>query len=210
VRRLLWLVLLLGIACGKESSIVPIVSLAPGATPTATVPATIAPTEAPTPSPTASATPSLTPTVQPTATPTVVPPTPTPVPTHTPTPKSSPPQAYLRAASGEIRGDVTHFNWTDGSQRRTFEDPSPDPATSISVTRGEILKIFFTRSDAPSDAGARYRTDPAANAKTTAVPIDKKNPATVTANFPTGTVWLDVFTYWPEGDVEHTFKLIVR
>ncbi len=214
VRRLAWIVLFLAVGCGKEASIVPVVSLAPGATPQATTgtpppvvvatapPATSTPSASPTPSP--SATPK--PTVKPTPTPS---PTPTPFPSHPPTPKTAPPDAYMRGTNGELKGEITHFNWDTGSGRKVYDDASPDPIPSLTVKRGEVLQISFTRTDTETNSGARYRTDPSASAKATATPIDKKNPATLVANFPTGTVWVDVFTYWPEGDVEHTFKLHV-
>jgi len=212
MRRFVPLVVVLGfvaIACGKESSIVPIVSVPPS--PTAEV--TYQPSTTPTPIPTPTALVTATPTAKPTAVPTAVP-TPTPA-THTPTthadtPTNEPPDAYLRGNGLELKGQATSFNWqTSPSKRTTYTDQTPDPTDSINVTKGEVLKISFTRSDSPHDAGARYRTDPSLGAKTTAVPIDKANPATIQANFPSGTVWVDVFTYWPQGDVEHTFKLHV-
>jgi len=191
------------LACGREGSIVPVVSLPPTASPSET------PTEAPTftpevtvsasPSPTASAAPT------PTGTPIV-----TPAPSHAATPKTAPPDSYLTASAGQIKGDLTMYNWQEPSGRKTFTDQPPDPATSFTVTRGEKLTISFTRSDSMSDDGARYRTNASFNAHTTAVPMTKHNPATIVANFPVGTIWLDVFTYWAEGDAEHTYKLNVH
>jgi hypothetical protein len=220
VRRVLWLGLLLFVACGKEGSIVPVVQIAPSPTAQVTFephspPPTVAPTIAPAPT-VVLATPKPTP--RPTPKPTPLP-TPTPAPaagvhpptSHAATPKNAPPDAYLRAAVGEIKGDITHYNWKTDAQghRSLYDDSTPDPAGEITIKKGETLKISFTRTDTETNAGARYRTSPAANAKATAIYMDKKNPATITANFPIGTVWLDVFTYWPEGDVEHTFKLKV-
>src|SRR5438445_6954416 len=177
------------LACGREGSIVPVVSLPPTASPTETP--TVSPTETPTSTPevtviagptaTAAASPA------PTGTPIV-----TPAPSHAATPKTAPPDSYLTASAGQIKGDLTMYNWNEPSGRKTFTDQTPDPATSINVTRGETVTISFTRSDSMSDDGARYRTNASFNAHPTAVPVTKHNPATIVANFPVGTIWLDV------------------
>lgn len=213
MKRFVPLFFVLAIACGKEASVVPIVSIGPSptaqvtyepyTTPTPTVPPLITPTPTPVPTTLAAATP------QATAAPTPVPTTHEAT-THANTPTNAPPDAYLTYNGRELKGEATSYNWqTSSSKRSTYTDQTPDPSDSMDVPQGAILKISFTRNGAPNDDGARYRTDPSLTAKSTAIPIDKANPATIQANFPTGTVWVDVFTYWPEGDAEHTFKLHV-
>ena len=121
MRRFVPLVVVLAfvaIACGKESSIVPIVSVPPS--PTAEV--TYEPYTAPTPTVTATPLITATPTPKPTAVPTPVP-TPTPathIPTtHANTPTNQPPDAYLRGNGQELKGEATNFNWQTSPGKRT-------------------------------------------------------------------------------------------
>jgi hypothetical protein len=209
-------------ACGREGSVVPIVSIGPSptaavtyepyTTPSPSAEATAEPTAAPT-APTDTTAPTASPaaTTAPTAAPTAAPATHTPT-THPDTPTNKPPDAYLKHAGQELKGEVTSYNWqTSSSHRTAFTDNTPDPSDSITIDRSGQLTISFTRGDSPNNnTGARYRTDPSKNAQTHAIVIANGNPAFIrAADLPTGTVWLDVFTYWPQGDVEHTFKLNV-
>src|SRR5437763_1871744 len=112
MKRFVALLFLFAIACGKEASVMPIVSVGPS--PTAQV--TYEPYTTPTP------------TVPPLITPTAAPassPTPTPVPiatstpasttraatTHADTPTNAPPDAYLRYQGNELKGEATAYNW---------------------------------------------------------------------------------------------------
>ncbi len=211
-----FLFLLVGVACGKESSIVPIVSEGPTFTPSATAQVTIEPFVTPTPTeaPLETPTPTPEPTSAATTGPTTEPATPTPsahvFATHPNTATDQPPDAYLHSTTQELKGLATEFNWqTSASKRTYYQDNTPDPSDTIGVTRGANLSIAYTRSDQPSHVFASYRIGPDASASSTPIAVSQTNPAEIQATFPTGTVWVDIHTYWSQGDVVHTFKLNV-
>jgi hypothetical protein len=209
---------LVAIACGKEASLVPVITSGPTfapTTPTPTAVVTFEPFVTPTPTEEPLITPTPTPVPLTTPAPTHTPkPKPTEGPNsfmnHTPTPGFQPPDAYLRTSSQELKGLITEYNWqTSPTKRSYYEDPTPDPSDSIGVSSDSNLKILFARTGQPSRVFARYRTSADANANSTAVPVTQQNPAIVQGPFPSGTIWLDVFSNWPQGDVEHTYKLNV-
>jgi hypothetical protein len=211
MKRFVPLLFLLAIACGKEASIVPIVSVPPTSSPTPSPTAVVTYEPFTTPAPTEQ--PLITPTPVPTAAPTASA-TSTPgsgsFPTHTPTPTGQPPDAYMRGKpGGEIKGLIVYCTWSGYKSCPTDPNKNADPSDSISVKKGEFLGVLFTHSGKPNPIGARYRTDPSWSSKSTAIPIKDGNPAVIQANFPSGTVWVDVFSYWGKDEVDYTFKLSV-
>jgi hypothetical protein len=203
------------IACGKEASIVPVVSVAtPSATPESTAQVTYEPfvTASPTVQPLITPTPTPAPLASPTTTPAAATTPPSTVfPSHTPTPDNQPPDAYMRGhVPNETKGLITYYDWPTGSNGKftSYKNPSVNPSNSMSVTKGQILGIKFTRNGKPSNIFAGYRTTPD-RTNDTPIPITDENPAIIQANFPSGTVWVDVETFWGQAEVDYAFKLNV-
>jgi len=204
---------LIAIACGKEASIVPVISLATS-TPQPTAQVTFTPYTPPTSAPTATPVVTASPTPAPVPTATNAPaatPTQTGFPTHTPTPGGQPPDAYMRhSPSTELKGLIIYYDWPNSSGKRvSYTNQTADPTSSIAVNKGQYLSVLLTKNATPDTVAARYRTDPNRNAPAKPVAITHANPAIVQANFPSGTVWVDVFTYWGDNEVDYTFKLDV-
>jgi len=206
---------LAAIACGKETSIVPVISTLASPTPQPTAEVTFAPVTTPTPTTAPVVTPSPTPAPVPTATAAPVATT-TPAasgfPTHTPTPSGQPPDAYMRKQpSTELKGMITYYDWPNSSGKQVaYTNQSADPTSSIAVKKGTSLQIYFTHDGKPdSNIGADYRTAPSRQSHQTPIPITDDNPATIQANFPSGTIWVDVYTYWGPNEVDYAFKLDV-
>jgi hypothetical protein len=132
-------------------------------------------------------------------------------PSHTPTPDNQPPDAYIRGhAPVEAKGLITYYDWPTGPNGTftAYKNPSVDPDDPMSVAKGQFLGIKFTRDGKPSKIFAGYRTT-SGRTNDTPIPITDANPAIIQANFPSGTVWVDVETFWGQAEVDYAFKLNV-
>ena len=129
-------------------------------------------------------------------------------------PDVRPPDAYLSSSSGEARGEVQMFCWSepDGSGGTIgvcgdrFDDIDPDQ--SLVVGQGELLTLRFDPPFRPTSVRvSRVERSTGPPIQTFEIPAD--NPTQFRADFPPGTHILRVFTRWPQGDAIYVFEVTV-
>lgn len=172
---------------------------------------TAAPTATQAPAPTAEPTPEPTPlaTAQPIVT--QEPPATEPAETPRPTPIGSP-RATLASETDEVEGARGTYCWTpDDREAGTCVDALPvDPDEVLEVRRGETLTLAFDHPHAPKSIRMHRYDTPFEDDAVEEVEVPDENPARFTADFPEGTSWLSVATFWEEGDAYYSFEVEVR
>lgn len=200
LRSLACAALILTAACGSGGT------EATGALTAVTEPpptATPAPTRTPTAEPTPLATAQPVATADPAAT--KAPATPRPTPVRSPT-------ATLASEAGEVEGVRGSYCWTpDDHQAGTCADAIPtDPDEALVVRQGETLTLAFDHPHGPKSVRIHRYEDPFEGDAVEEVDVPDENPARFTTDFPKGTFWLTVSSFWDEGDAYYYFEVDVR
>lgn len=129
-------------------------------------------------------------------------------------PDIRPPDAYLSSSSGEVKGEVQGFCWsepdgmggTSGACGDRFDDI--DPAQSLVVRPGELLTLRFDPPLRPTSVTvSRVERSTGPPLQTLDVPAD--NPTSFRADFSPGTHILRVSARWPQGGATYVFKVTV-
>ena len=125
-----------------------------------------------------------------------------------------PPDAFLSSSSGEVRGDIQFYCWTETQPSGEFigicgDNFNPiDPPQSLVVHQGEVVTLRFDRPIRPNSIRVnRSETSLSTPLQTFDVPAG--NPTQFRADFPPGTHIVTVFTTWPQGDAGYVFELTV-
>ncbi|MFP5318620.1 MAG: hypothetical protein ACLGI2_10040 [Acidimicrobiia bacterium] len=127
-----------------------------------------------------------------------------------------PPAAILSGSRGEVAGEQGSYCWSPGPEGpgRCADFLFRDPATALTVVRGEPLTLRFLTAEAPTEVkvfrhervGRQFEPLFAAEERTLAA----SNPTTLRADFPVGTSWLVVSTRWQQGSSVSFFEVDVR
>jgi hypothetical protein len=122
---------------------------------------------------------------------------------------AAPPAAFLSAAAGEVRLDMTGSCWLDpvpGAQGQLHHCVTAllanDPGATLVVQAGETLSLRFDTAMSPTQAAFT------ADDKTTA--LAATNPTTFKADFAPGSHTVIVNTQWLQGDSGYRVSLDVR
>lgn len=125
-----------------------------------------------------------------------------------------PPDAFLSSASGEVRGEIQFYCWSEPDGSGGFvaicgDNFNPiDPPQSLVVHQGEVVTLHFDRPIRPNSIRVnRSETSLSTPLQTFGVPAD--NPTQFRADFPPGNHIVTVSTTWPQGDAMYVFELTV-
>ena len=123
-----------------------------------------------------------------------------------------PPDAFLSSSSGEVRGEIRSYCWSEGGQGLCADRFGPiDPAVALSVEQGERLTLRFDRAISPTSITVTARDSPGwpEPPPTQTFSVPAANPTQFPTDFPPGTYFLSVFTDWDQGDATYVFEVTV-
>ena len=129
-------------------------------------------------------------------------------------PGARPPDAFLASSSGEVRGEIQFYCWSEPDASGGFvgvcaDNFNPiDPPQSLVVNQGEVVTLRFDRPIRPNTIRVN-RSENSLSAPLQTFGVAADNPTQFRADFPPGTHIVTVFTTWPQGDAMYVFELTV-
>lgn len=122
-----------------------------------------------------------------------------------------PPDAFLSSDSGEVKGEIQSYCWTEGSQTLCADRFAPiDPASALTVQPGEPLTLRFDRPISPTRIRVSRSNVPAFPFPSEgSFDVPAGNPTQFTLNVPPGTYFLGIRTDWAQGDATYVFEVNV-
>ena len=136
-------------------------------------------------------------------------------------PPDRPPDAFLSSSSGEVKGQVQAYCWSEvdasGSSVGVCADRFDpiDPAQAVVVDQGQFLTLRFDRPIRPESITVSRRETSVSFPPTQQFEVPADNPTRFRADFPPGTHIVTVLARWAPGGAAHgdaiyVFKVTVR
>jgi hypothetical protein len=122
-----------------------------------------------------------------------------------------PPDAFLSSDSGEVKGEIQNYCWTEGSLGLCADRFQPiDPASALTVQPGEPLTLRFDRPISPTRIRVSRSNVPAFPFPSEgSFDVSAGNPTQFTLNLSPGTYFLGISTNWAQGDAIYVFEVNV-
>ncbi len=126
-------------------------------------------------------------------------------------PAPRPPDAFLASGSGEVKGDIQMFCWSEPPLALCADRFDPiDPANALTVQAGASLTLRFDRPISPTGITVLRSDRPAFPFPTTArLDVPSGNPTQFILDVPPGTYFLSIVTDWAQGDATYVFEVDV-
>ncbi len=136
-------------------------------------------------------------------------------------PLPRPPDAFLSSSSGEVKGEIQAYCWSElddsGSTVTLCADRFDpiDPAQAVVVGQGQFLTLRFDWPIPPNSITVSRRQTSVSFPPIQQFELPAGNPARFRADFPTGTHIITVLARWASGsgaygDAIYVFKVTVR